>query len=248
MNSLGGGPEGYQSIDLNPTIDEEATTVYMSPEKEKEYERSMAIGKSRSDSSSTTGSSPRNRRGSSLLSVIPAEYRQSLVLSVILLVSILLIIGANIPATTVTIESPSSSSSSSSSPLPFTCGECNFQQCVSDMCAKTQPYLCTAGAAAHGCGPDAEMWPQSGSCTSCCSTKNCQRTIAKGAGGHPSCVNECSSDQCAYLSSISDQKCGEEAPYVCLNGSARMGCSDNIFYYAATLPTICSRCCDTISC
>ena len=247
MNSLGGGPEGYQSIDLNPTIDEEATTVYMSPEKEKEYERSMAIGKSRSDSSSTTGSSPRNRRGSSLLSVIPAEYRQSLVLSVILLVSILLIIGANI-ATTVTIESPSSSSSSSSSPLPFTCGECNFEQCVSDMCAKTQPYLCTAGAAAHGCGPDAEMWPQSGSCTSCCSTKNCQRTIVKGAGGHPSCVNECSSDQCAYLSSISDQKCGEEAPYVCLAGSARMGCSDNIFYYAATLPTICSRCCDTISC
>lgn len=247
MNSLGGGPEGYQSIDLNPTIDEEATTVYMSPEKEKEYERSMAIGKSRSDSSSTTGSSPRNRRGSSLLSVIPAEYRQSLVLSVILLVSILLIIGANVPATTVTIESPSSSSSSSS-PLPFTCGECNFEQCVSDMCAKTQPYLCTAGAAAHGCGPDAEMWPQSGSCTSCCSTKNCQRTIAKGAGGHPSCVNECSSDQCAYLSSISDQKCGEEAPYVCLAGSARMGCSDNIFYYAATLPTICSRCCDTISC
>ena len=247
MNSLGGGPEGYQSIELNPTIDEEATTVYMSPEKEKEYERSMAIGKSRSDSSSTTGSSPRNRIGSSLLSVIPAEYRQSLVLSVILLVSILLIIGANVPATTVTIESPSSSSSSSS-PLPFTCGECNFEQCVSDMCAKTQPYLCTAGAAAHGCEPDAEMWPQSGSCTSCCSTKNCQRTIAKGAGGHPSCVNECSSDQCAYLSSISDQKCGEEAPYVCLAGSARMGCSDNIFYYAATLPTICSRCCDTISC
>ena len=234
----------YRPIELNPPLGDESSSIYMSPRQEKAFRS----GKSRTDSDSSTPREWSSRR-SSFLSGIPVEYRQSFVFCIVLFCSIILVFTAHVPGATTSPPSSSSSPSPlSSTLLPYTCKDCNFQECLTDMCAIAEPYLCTGGIAVHGCTAGYNFWPTSTTCSSCCTTINCQQTIARGQGGHPSCANECTRAQCQYIVSEMEGMCGEEAPFICLEGSAERGCSENIFYYAATPPTICSHCCDTRSC
>ncbi|CAN0422124.1 unnamed protein product, partial [Phaeothamnion confervicola] len=94
------------------------------------------------------------------------------------------------------------------------------------------------------CSPTAG-WATSGVCDSCCSMEDCPETIAAGGTIDGACTT-CDEDQCAAFGGY--QRCGSGAPYVCVEGSARFGCSSDEFHWPAMESTQCSSCCDVSAC
>lgn len=115
--------------------------------------------------------------------------------------------------------------------------------------ASLSPYVCTSGAAHNGCAGEETAWSTSGVCDECCSMEECESTEeAGGAGAGVAACAECTSEQCTALSEVSIQKCGGTAPFVCVAGSARMGCSEDPYHWSALPDTQCSDCCNQLSC
>lgn len=127
----------------------------------------------------------------------------------------------------------------------FECPPCDFHQCEGSLCE--YPFMCTGGAANGGCASLAGDWPKSGVCSSCCNRQHCDATIAAGSEDSRACT-KCSTSQCSRLASISRQRCGRDAPFVCVEGSARMGCSADKFAWLAGKDTLCSECCESSTC
>ena len=121
------------------------------------------------------------------------------------------------------------------------CAPCTFMECKSDLCdAKLDPYQCTNGAALNGCSVEEDTWSKSGVCNECCSAIDCAATVLRGNNDDTvvPCV-DCTKAQCSTLALVSSQTCYKEAPYVCVKGSSRMGCSSDPYHWAAMTETQC---------
>jgi hypothetical protein len=123
------------------------------------------------------------------------------------------------------------------------CAPCTFIECKADLCDATlDPYQCTNGAALNGCSVKEETWSLSGVCNECCSAVDCKATVAKGnTDDEVAPCLDCTSEQCATLLLVSSQMCYKSAPYVCVEGSSRMGCSADPYHWPAMAETQC-RC------
>ena len=113
----------------------------------------------------------------------------------------------------------------------FVCSdECTFAECTASMCQSTA-FLCSSGAALNGCVSSETYWPSTSVCSSCCNMVNCAEVLANPDNA-ASCL-PCTVSQCESLASVSNQRCGPTAPYVCLAGSSKMGCNANKYYWAS---------------
>lgn len=123
------------------------------------------------------------------------------------------------------------------------CAPCTFIECKADLCDSTlDPYQCTNGAALNGCSVKEETWSLSGVCNECCSAVDCKATVAAGnTDDEVAPCLDCTSEQCATLLQVSSQMCYKSAPYVCVEGSSRMGCSADPYHWPAMAETQC-RC------
>lgn len=123
------------------------------------------------------------------------------------------------------------------------CAPCTFIECKADLCDATlDPYQCTNGAALNGCSVKEETWSLSGVCNECCSAVDCKATVAAGnTDDEVAPCLDCTSEQCAALTLVSSQMCYKSAPYVCVEGSSRMGCSADPYHWPAMADTQC-RC------
>lgn len=121
------------------------------------------------------------------------------------------------------------------------CAPCTFIQCKADLCDAIQdPFQCTKGAAVNGCSVKEETWSLSGVCEECCSAVDCAETIAGGDNDDKVApCGDCTEDQCATLALVSSQMCYKSAPYVCVEGSSRMGCSADPYHWPAMAETQC---------
>lgn len=121
------------------------------------------------------------------------------------------------------------------------CSPCTFIQCKADLCDAIQdPYQCTKGAALNGCSVKEETWSLSGVCDECCSAIDCAETIAAGDNDDKVApCGDCTEDQCEALALVSTQMCYKSAPYVCVEGSSRMGCSADPYHWPAMAETQC---------
>jgi hypothetical protein len=108
---------------------------------------------------------------------------------------------------------------------------CDLAACQSNTCGLDVPYLCTTGESLYGC---ALNWAPLG-CSECCDSSTCVEVMK--AAVKP--CKECSASQCAELYKSSDQRCGAENPYVCLEGSARLGCSEDSKAWKSMTSTTC---------
>ena len=114
------------------------------------------------------------------------------------------------------------------------CKPCTYTQCKLNGCGSKAPFVCTAGGATNGCAADAMDWLKSISCSDCCDSSDCPSVLSSGKE-----CEVCTSQQCAELAAISNQKCGPSAPYVCADGSARMGCSSVANSWLSVSPATC---------
>mmetsp|Transcript_13520 Transcript_13520/g.16102 ORF Transcript_13520/g.16102 Transcript_13520/m.16102 type:complete len:187 (+) Transcript_13520:80-640(+) len=120
--------------------------------------------------------------------------------------------------------------------------DCSYNECHSAGCdVPTAPYLCVDQSTAYyGCS--AIPWIQD-MCGDSCSLENCDETSP--SDDQKSCRGiSCGEDRCG----TDYQKCGDDAPYQCTDGSAAMGCSDNEYDWLIVSDTLCSSCCDTTMC
>ena len=133
------------------------------------------------------------------------------------------------------------SSGPSDSFLSGKCAPCTFIQCKADLCdAVLDPYQCTSGGALNGCTVNEETWSKSGVCNECCSAVDCKKTVAAGnTDDDVAACGDCSPAQCSKLAAVSSQSCHDAAPYVCVEGSSRMGCSADPYHWAAMVETQC---------
>ena len=121
------------------------------------------------------------------------------------------------------------------------CAPCTFIQCKADLCdALLDPYQCTSGGAVNGCTVKEDTWSKSGVCDSCCSAIDCKKTVASGnTDDEVAPCGDCTPAQCTTLKAVSAQTCYKAAPYVCVEGSSRMGCSADPYHWAAMAETQC---------
>ena len=116
--------------------------------------------------------------------------------------------------------------------------DCTLEECYDAGCPKEAvPFLCKTN---FGCS--SIPWV-AGTCAEQCSLKICDSLIIPD--DTPSCDGvECSAQWCEGA-----QKCGTVAPYQCLSGSSRFGCSsDDLTWTLYSLDTVCSECCDVGTC
>lgn len=132
-------------------------------------------------------------------------------------------------------------SNTSESFLAGKCAPCTFIQCKANLCDATlDPYQCTNGGALNGCAVKEDTWSKSGVCNECCSAIDCEETV--GAGNTDDDVapcGDCTPSQCSALAKVSSQSCYEAAPFVCVEGSSRMGCSADPYHWPAMAETQC---------
>ena len=91
-------------------------------------------------------------------------------------------------------------------------------------------------------GCSAVPWDSDSCDGDACSLEDCDLQSPDNAD---SCEGvACPSERCDTTQHL----CGVDQPYQCLEGSARFGCSDDQFGWAAVTDTLCASCCDTRSC
>jgi hypothetical protein len=120
--------------------------------------------------------------------------------------------------------------------------DCTYDECHASGCdASTAPFLCVDPLKAHyGCSPT--PWTEM-SCGDGCSLEHCAETSP--SVNQKSCRGvSCGEERCG----TDYQKCGADAPFQCVTGSAAMGCSSNEFDWMTVSDDLCSSCCDTNAC
>lgn len=110
-------------------------------------------------------------------------------------------------------------------------------------------YIVTAGKEFGWCGMEQSMWdptcPNKVNClienpgvTSCCNFASCQRTTCQNVA--------CPTSTCYPTVQPPPALCNIIAPFMCLSGANKGGCSTNATLW--THPTLCTSCCDVSSC
>ena len=127
---------------------------------------------------------------------------------------------------------------------------CSTIECFSTNCDKQlAPFLCTEGQASSGCSAKAENWFDTNICTQSCDLRTCDSHAAvEDESVLPRHCDDCNEQQCEFLQKQFFQACGDAAPFVCLEGSSRFGCSDSPFTWAAAVETTCGSCCNKLAC
>lgn len=121
--------------------------------------------------------------------------------------------------------------------------DCTLDECYSSGCnAESAPYMCVRhnGGPHGGCSPGEWIW---WTCDDQCTIEKCaDMEIPEDTA---SCANiECGDDWCN-----GGQTCGPDVPYQCKNGSARFGCSADVWQWTLyTGDATCSDCCDSTTC
>mmetsp|Transcript_5230 Transcript_5230/g.9179 ORF Transcript_5230/g.9179 Transcript_5230/m.9179 type:complete len:202 (-) Transcript_5230:167-772(-) len=121
---------------------------------------------------------------------------------------------------------------------------CTFRECEKAQCDHdVAPFVCLIhnGGPHMGCS-GTEWTPES--CDDQCDLSNCDSIPI------PDDVESCESIECGDEWCMGGQTCpGDAAPFQCMNGSARFGCSaDKYHWVVSTSENECSECCDTTSC
>ena len=114
---------------------------------------------------------------------------------------------------------------------------CDFLTCEASGCDKEMnPHYCVDNG---GCSPT--PWrPED--CAEYCSLADC---AARDPDGADSCAGvDCPNARCEAALGL----CGDDAPFQCLEGSARFGCSGDAYGWASVADTLCSSCCDARTC
>ena len=114
--------------------------------------------------------------------------------------------------------------------------DCTFVECHQGACnPASAPNLCVSNSSGRpylGCS--SVPWPDA-SCPDSCSMVNCANQ--KPPKGLPTCEGaKCPPGRCA---ASAQQKCGAAAPYQCLSGSARFGCSVGACKWVLASATLC---------
>lgn len=127
---------------------------------------------------------------------------------------------------------------------------CSTIECFATNCDKQlAPFLCTSGNAKFGCSDRASTWVDDKICTTSCDLRDCDlNAMVEDEASLPRHCDDCTKEQCDFLAKEFFQSCGDAAPFVCLNGSSRFGCSESPFMWAAAVNTTCSECCNKLSC
>ena len=119
---------------------------------------------------------------------------------------------------------------------------CTFEECYASNCNQdVNPYTCLwHNGGFHG-GCSAIPWTQE-SCEVSCSLAHCKDLpIPDTIKG---CTDACPNEWCR-----GGQVCHVTAPYQCMTGSARFGCSaEPLMWTLKTDGSTCSSCCDTGTC
>jgi len=126
--------------------------------------------------------------------------------------------------------------------------DCSFYECKKSGCDPVvNPFLCvTTAPPAPYLGCSSVPWPEE-VCRDACGLGQCSKT--KPPVDAPTCKVHCPSEWCSHLNSPEPgQRCGSDAPFQCLAGSAAMGCSADEYKFALVANTTCSACCDVSSC
>jgi hypothetical protein len=124
----------------------------------------------------------------------------------------------------------------SSNPLPSP--ECTITECFTSGCPKTSPFLCRSN---NGCSSSTWL---TGTCLTQC-------TLAKCTSDIPSDAQSCHGIPCSkeWCHDHKGQMCGILAPYQCIEGSSRFGCTDDEFGWGIRVSeSVCSGCCDSRTC
>jgi hypothetical protein len=117
---------------------------------------------------------------------------------------------------------------------------CTFEECTSAACDfSLAPYLCLFhnGGYHGGCSPS--HWT-SDSCTESCDLSTCTSLKI------PDNVHSCRGVECSKSWCSGEQVCSNKAaPYQCLDGPGRYGCSDDEYHWVTNN---CPSCCDASLC
>ena len=125
------------------------------------------------------------------------------------------------------------------------CRSCSFLECKRTLCdVKLDPYICVKGAAMDGCAPNEAAWVESSTCTECCDAAKCASTLPVEGKDNIAMCGPCSDEECITYG----YACGYLSSYVCTDGSARYGCSDDKYHWPTALNGICNKCCDIRKC
>lgn len=133
-------------------------------------------------------------------------------------------------------------------PPSRTLRDCSFHECKKAGCDPVvNPFLCvTTAPPAPYMGCSSAPWLEE-VCHDACDVGQCSK--AKPPADAPTCRVKCPAEFCAKLNSPeAGQRCGADAPFQCLAGSAAMGCSADEFVYVSVADTTCSECCDVSLC
>ena len=118
------------------------------------------------------------------------------------------------------------------------CTSCSNQECAKYTCPDTEPYACTQGKAAGGCG-SAASWANTPLCKKCCSTAFCPKPTEPTSV--PRYCPPCPKEVCARR----PLPCPSNLPGVCLEGGSKGGCSTAQGFSNSSS---CSSCCDSTNC
>lgn len=122
---------------------------------------------------------------------------------------------------------------------------CTFSECNAASCDRnTAPYTCIEhnGGPHGGCSPI--PWTID-TCDKQCDLSDCSSTPIPN--DEKSCKHvKCEKNWCLSSNAI---LCPHDLRYQCLEGSARFGCSNDLYQWGFKTPsTTCSKCCDTMTC
>lgn len=123
--------------------------------------------------------------------------------------------------------------------------KCTFEECNAASCdVDTAPFTCVRnnGGVHGGCSP--RPWARE-HCEHQCDLSDCEYVRI------PISADSCKYVKCdkAWCASNNTVRCPDAAPYQCLEGSAKFGCSTDLDMWGfKTVNTTCSKCCDTVTC
>lgn len=150
---------------------------------------------------------------------------------------------------------------------------CTFAECQRTMCDENNsPFVCTAGkfstsidvdiflliancvcfalfplftGAAHdGCASTAAAWAHNSVCTDYCDISQCSSTEHTSTDDTIGKCDACTPSECLTYGT----KCTSPDVFVCVDGSARYGCSADQYQWPSSINSICNACCDTTTC
>jgi hypothetical protein len=127
--------------------------------------------------------------------------------------------------------------------MSLTARPCTFKECFASNCNHdVAPYTCLFhnGGPHGGCSPT-PWYPTT--CDDQCSLTDCDKLEI------PDDVSTCENRKCTSSWCEGGQVCPKDAPFQCVDGSGRFGCSMDALHWTLRVGTnVCTDCCDTTTC